>query len=883
MPPSIVEKYEQILAADPRSRIFVELAKALVERGDAARAAEVCRRGLEHHPSSILGRVVWGRALLETGEPAGALAQFEAAVAVDPASPYAFNLVGEALLARKLHAEALPYLERALELQPADARVRGWVEQARRELGVGPASTPKHRATEDDDEKTVSLGISRGARTSTSTSNPTPTSTETPPATGGDEPEPGTEPSRPPPPVLSRVAPSAPGPSSGSDASTGTPAAPPTPPPFRAPPTPPPLRPDTARSVLYMIPGETTRDVIGPSSAARPSAPRPPAAAPDSAEADRLAQQFAEELRKKLLAETPAAPPASRLRRNRRLLGAAALVLAAGAAAAVYLVVGARSARAVAATAAVRASAGLARDTLGSLREASRLLAEARRVSEDPEISSLSAQVAAVLASEHGDEDARRLATELARDPSAGDGGRVAEYLLAASPAEAKEAEASLLDARPSSAPLVQALAGRVLVERGELEAGRGRLEIAARANPPLLRALADLGDLALRGGDADRALALYGAALGAHPTHPRSVVGAAEARLTLGRDLDVAARELTAMEADPGSAPPHDLRLRAQLVAARIDVARGEPAAAAARLARASEALGETAPLAAALAEAHLAARAWERAEGAAARAVELEPREVSHRLLLARARIGRGKPADALAALQGVDGRPVRIQRAIARLRLGQPAAARAELEATGREGRMPAEAAVWYALTDVALGRAARARALLEKLAAARTPPPLVHAALGRALEATGDLDGAERAYLAESEREPRSPEGPAGLGRVRLARGDPKAALEPLQEAVKLDPADLEARRTLGQARLDAGLPGPARAELDAVLLSRPNDVPALTLLSAAWLAEGEPAEARRAAERAVASAPRDARALLAAARAAHAAGDGAAAK
>ena len=61
MASSIVDKYEQILAADPRSRIFVELAKALVERGEHARAVEVCRRGLEFHPGSILGRVVWCR------------------------------------------------------------------------------------------------------------------------------------------------------------------------------------------------------------------------------------------------------------------------------------------------------------------------------------------------------------------------------------------------------------------------------------------------------------------------------------------------------------------------------------------------------------------------------------------------------------------------------------------------------------------------------------------------------------------------------------------------------------------------------------------------------------------------------------------------------
>src|SRR5690242_6862165 len=158
MPPSIVEKYEQILAADPRSRIFVELAKALVDRGEHVRAIEVCRRGLEHHPSSILGRVVWGRALLETGDAKGATDQFEIAIALDPASPYAFNLVGEALLAKGRYREALPVLARAVELQPADARVRSWFEDARRNAnGEAPPPAAAARAAvglEDEEDRT---------------------------------------------------------------------------------------------------------------------------------------------------------------------------------------------------------------------------------------------------------------------------------------------------------------------------------------------------------------------------------------------------------------------------------------------------------------------------------------------------------------------------------------------------------------------------------------------------------------------------------------------------------------------------------------------------------------------------------------------------------
>src|SRR5512138_2463862 len=165
MATSIVQKYEQILAADPRSRIFVELAKALVERGEHARAVEVCRRGLEFHPGSILGRVTWGRALLVAGDLKGAMDQFDIAIGLEPASPYAYNHVGEALLAGGHHREALPVLARAAELQPADARVRGWLEDAKRRVkeaapkGEEPADAPAPAAPEEDDERTASYGV----------------------------------------------------------------------------------------------------------------------------------------------------------------------------------------------------------------------------------------------------------------------------------------------------------------------------------------------------------------------------------------------------------------------------------------------------------------------------------------------------------------------------------------------------------------------------------------------------------------------------------------------------------------------------------------------------------------------------------------------------
>ncbi len=850
---SLVEKYEKIFAADPRSRIFVELAKALVERGEHARAAEVCQKGLEHHPSSILGRVIWGRALLESGDAKGAMDHFEIAIALEPSSPYAYNLVGEALLKKEMHREALPVIARAAELQPADARVKGWLEEAKRRA-LGEVGAPTNAAEAKSESPPPAASGDGAPAQPQGAAAAAPSGTESPPAGAGEAP-----------------------PRAGKDDAASAPDAP-----TNGASQPPPLPPgqrtqspsERERSLLQMIPG-ATREMKPPGAAtrARIEAISGPA---DPAEAARIAAQYERELREKLMSAPEPPPPF--LHRHRRSVIAGAIAVAIGAAAAVYVVVEARNAKVLAATAGARGRAGLARDTLASLREAHRLLSEARRRSKGgPEIVSLAAQVAAVLAVDHGDDAAREVARGLETDPAAGDGAVAARWLLAEGGAQRK-AEAAVLAAAPTSAPLLHALAGRILVARGDVKSGRKHFDIAARANPPLLRALSDLGDAELAGDDPDSALAFYGAALAAHATHARSAVGAAEARLLLGRDLAASRKQLEAIEADPGSAPPRDLRVRYEIAFARVVAATGDPGPAADRLTKAVESLGERSELADALAEVHLAARAWSKAEAVAVRAVKREPRADGHRLLLARAQNGRGRFADALAATEGQDGRAFRLQRAIARYGLGQYRQALVELGKTAREGRIPADAAVWYALTEVALGRPDRARTLLEKLASAKNPPPLVDVALGRALEAQGDDGEAEKAYRAAVEREPVAPEGHAALGRFLLAHERSADAVAPLERAAKLDPSDVAVRRSLGEARLAAGNPSAARADFDFVLLATPRDSSVLRLLSAAWLAEGQPAEARRAADQAALFAPRDPAVLVAAARAALAAGD-----
>ncbi len=406
---------------------------------------------------------------------------------------------------------------------------------------------------------------------------------------------------------------------------------------------------------------------------------------------------------------------------------------------------------------------------------------------------------------DHGDAEARALALQLADDPAAGDGGLVARALLSDKPAEKLAAEATVLASRPGDAPLLQRLAGQLLVRQGQVESGRGRLRIAAQATPPLLGALCDLGDTYLAGGDPEAALPLFEAAIAAHATHPRAVLGAAEARLALERPLDGSLAELKAVEADPGSPPPKALRLRWELAFARVLARSGQVDTASSRLKLAGGTLGESAGLEAARAGLLLDERKFEQAEEAAARAVRLDPKDPDHRVTLARARLGLHRYKGAYEALQGADGRAVWLARGLALSGLGQPAQARAALEKTVRNGKMPTEAATAYALADLALGRADAALILLDKLAAAKGATAPVHAAHARVLLAVRQPDQAEAACRQALERGPRLPDGHLCLGRVLLSAGKVEEAVSPLEQAAALDPTDPETARLLAQAR------------------------------------------------------------------------------
>lgn len=787
----IIEKYQQILAADPRSLIFVELARALLERGDARRAMEVCRAGLEHHPKSIVGRITWGRALLQVGDVKGANDQFDVAIAIDPGTPYAYNLVGDALVGAGLHREALPVLTRAVELQPADAQARTRLEEARRRVGGGTAvAIPAAAPATPSEPKPASAAGGAGA-----------TRLATPAVTG---PPGGLEPTSPPPGIGDHAD------DSPTDeltlrlafddlpAESEHPAKPPLPPPV-----PPPRkgRLHGPRTLLGLLPS------------AEPTSGKTPAPAPatDAAEASRLASAYELELREKAAhAEAKEAAPSKR----GRVVALVALAAVLAGAGGTFFWFRAK-ARAEELERTLReARIGLARDTRGALAKAAEVLARARAgTPNDPRLLSLVAQVNAVLAADHGDATARTLALELTDPAVAGDGALAARWLLASSAAEKADAAAPLVSTPAGTAPepILHRLAGEALLARGELDSGRARLEKAAGAAPPDLAALALLGDSFLKANDPERALAWFEAAIRAHATHPRSVIGAAEARLALSRPLDGSLRELAAVEEDQASPPPLREKLRFELAYARVLAATGELTGAVRRLTLAAGALGDSPRLEATRTDLLLRARRWGEAEIAAAKAVRLEPKSTDHRLLLARARNGARHHAAALQALEGQDGRSVWLERGIAWHGLGRQEQARAALEKTIRDGKMPADAAIWYARADVALGHADRAVTLLTRLADAPGAGALASATLGEALLAARLPSDAEAACQVSISRDARAPEGHRCLGQVLLSGGHAAEAIAPLEQAVALDPADAEAKKLLAAAKAPPPVP------------------------------------------------------------------------
>ncbi len=957
----MLEKYEQMLAQDPTSTVFVELARAYLDRGDNDRAIQTCQQGVTHHPNSVVGRVLWGKALINTGKAADAMKQFDLAVNIDRENPHAYNLIGEALLRKGLYRSALPILRRAAALQPNDGRIAQWLDQTKQALAGGPAPVLYDSTSVDaqalaaaaaapppeepdvfasftpakadpDAQPTVLMGAyTPGAPA------PRPVDRSAPPVPTGELPviggslELAGRATQELPASLEAPDPFASMASSADDhqdtfrgltstfdalsqgASPEAPAPPPArpsnpntepsvvvsnpslSPPVRAPPmldfvAPPPapaapaaggMLDDvvSAQSELptseFQMPGMNPSprapspvvrprssggllDEIPDDSLEPPSSPNVPNVQFNTQATEAIAKEYERELRAKL--EVTKQKKTFMQVHGLKVAVAAAAVVILGGLAGSWAWTRSKNQGETLDTSIAKGLSAINADTKEQYGAAVRALEHALKMEDgNPEALSLLGFAHALLFAEHGSAPAdRQAAVQAFANPAARnlrpDLALVVDFLIA-DEASKGAARQQLLGSELEKAT-VQSQAGRLLLADKKYDDALVRLKKATELDPRNTRALVALGDYYLAFEDWDNALEMLSRAESLSRYHPARVIGHAEARLELGRELPEALADLDGL---PKSAQiPTALQGRYTLMLGRAQSAN-------AKHEDALKTLSDGQPLftqyglefAMALGNAQRAAGLMAQAQKSFEDALKQAPRSESAKEGLGRVLLARSREKELIDRIRPEkDARKVALMRGIAYFRLGEAKKARAELQSTQVNGKYPAEAAVYLTLTDAAEeGQSDKAIETLEKFAATlRRNKATVQVALARVYMQKGALDKA-RTQLEEAAKDPQDYEGNALLGELLLKAGvPPEVAMEPLARAVERNGSHAPSRHLLTRTLLALGKIPEALKQIDAWTLDNPalelawRDA-ALVYLQAGKLKEAEAASAK----------------------------------
>lgn len=928
----MVEKYEQMLAQDPSSTVFVELARAYIDRGDNERAIATCQQGVTHHPNSIVGRVLWGKALINSGKAADAMKQFDLAVNIDRDNPHAYNLISEALLRKGLYRSALPLLRRASALQPNDGRIAQWLEQTKQALAGGPApilgdaplgqSVPPPAASqtvaEDDPfaafapgkqdpdaQATVVMPAHDPAPLVDRARPPVPTAelpvvqatvshdgrqtqelplitgTMEPPdpfaGFGGSSDDPDTvrgltstfdalgsnavaAPPRAPPsdPDVSSEPSVVVGelevptsPRAGPPVLQPVPEAPPPPPanngllddvvstqselptsefqmpamiqtPLRGAPAPVPAPRSGGGGLLDEIPDEFMEP---------PSAVVAPRVEFNTQATEAIAKEYERELRAKLEVTKQ---KKTFFQQHGLKIGLAAVVLViAGGLGGSFIYTRVKNQGETLDSSIAKGISAVNADTKEQYAAAVKALEQAIRMDDsNVEAQALYGYARAMLFAENGGTEADRQAAVAAFAQPAVRNGRpdlaiVVDSLV--SDDASKAAARQVLLSSDLEKGAVQAQAGRVFLADKKYDEALGRLKKATELDPRSTRALVALGDYYLAFEDWDSALEMLSRAEALSKFHPARVIGHAEARLELGRELPEA---LSDLEGLPSSAEvPEALKGRYALMLGRAQSANGKHADALKTLAEAQPKFTDLAlPYAMALGDAQRAAGEMAEAQKSFEGALKLAPRSESAKEGLGRVLLARSREKELVDRLRAEkDARKVALLRGIAWYRLGDPKKARAELQATQTNGKYPAEAAVYLALIDASEeGGGDKAVETLEKFAGSlRKNKATVQVALARVYMQKNALDKA-RTQLEEAAKDPADYEGNALLGELLLKAGVPAdVAIEPLQRAVDRNGSHAPSRHLLTRTLLQLGKVPEAVKQIDAWIADNPS--------------------------------------------------------
>lgn len=123
--------FEEELAQDPRSLVFIPYAEDHNRQGNFEEAAAIAQKGLVYHPDSSAGRLALALAEAGRNNVRGALEQIKRALLIDPENSRALGLMGRILLQKGLARRAVQFLSHAVKLAPDEVEYVELLKKAR--------------------------------------------------------------------------------------------------------------------------------------------------------------------------------------------------------------------------------------------------------------------------------------------------------------------------------------------------------------------------------------------------------------------------------------------------------------------------------------------------------------------------------------------------------------------------------------------------------------------------------------------------------------------------------------------------------------------------------------------------------------------------------
>jgi len=115
-----IERIEEKLSENPKSRIFLQLAEIYRKRDELDKAIEVLQNGLKVHPDYWTAKVALAKIYVQMEDPEKAIVLLEEVTVKIPDNLLANQLLGDIYYKKKSISEALKYYNNVLNLYPND-------------------------------------------------------------------------------------------------------------------------------------------------------------------------------------------------------------------------------------------------------------------------------------------------------------------------------------------------------------------------------------------------------------------------------------------------------------------------------------------------------------------------------------------------------------------------------------------------------------------------------------------------------------------------------------------------------------------------------------------------------------------------------------------